>query len=132
MEKLLFNGIEGLLYAGVQTIGHLGKLYLIALIDDCSRFVVSARYFPHQKGKNVIYIIKEAFTNFGRPNQILADNGTQFRTLMTGFETKYIHLLKTLGVEPIFARPHHPQTKGKIERWFGVVVQMWLEMLERK
>ena len=34
--------------------------------------------------------------------------------------------LTTVGVEPIFAKPNHPQTKGKIERFFGVVRQMWL------
>ena len=112
--------------AGRQTLGHMGNGYLIALLDDCSRFVVAAYYFPDEKGTNILQLLKEAFTASGRPNQILADNGAQFHALMAQVETKYTHLLKTLGVEPIFARPHHPQTKGKLERWFGVVIQMFL------
>ncbi|MHA1490447.1 MAG: DDE-type integrase/transposase/recombinase [Promethearchaeota archaeon] len=112
--------------AGVQTIGHLGKLYLIALLDDHSRFIVAAEYFKNQKGLNVIKIIRDAVMAYGRPNQILADNGTQFRNLIGKLGTKYTRLLEDLGIKPIFAKPYHPQTKGKFERWFGTVKQMFL------
>jgi transposase InsO family protein len=112
--------------AGVQTIGHLGKMYLIALLDDCSRFIVAAQYFGDQKGVHLIEIIRKAVLTFGRPNQILADNGTQFRNVIGDLGTKYSKLLESLGVIPIFASPSHPQTKGKLERWFGIVIQMFL------
>ena len=112
--------------AGVQTIGHLEKLYLIALIDDNSRFVVAAEYFKDQKGINIIKIIRNAVLAYGRPNQILADNGTQFRNLIGELGTKYSKLLENLDIKPIFAKPRHPETKGKLERWFGTVKQMFL------
>jgi transposase InsO family protein len=112
--------------AGVQSIAHLGNVFLIALLDDCSRFVVAAEYFKDQKGMNVIKVIRHAIMEYGRPNQILADNGTQFRNLIGELGTKYTKLLEHLDVKPIFAKPHHPQTKGKLERWFGTVKQMFL------
>ena len=112
--------------AGVQTIGHLEQLFLIALIDDCSRFVVAAEYFKSQKGINVIKVIRDAIMAYGRPNQILADNGMQFRNVKGDLGTKYSKLLESMDVKPIFARPHHPETKGKIERWFGTVRRMFL------
>lgn len=112
--------------AGVQTIGHLKQLYLIALIDDCSRFIVAAEYFRTQKGVNVLKVIKDAVLSHGRPNEILADNGAQFRNVLGELGTKYSKLLETLGIKPIFARSYHPETKGKIERWFGTVIQMYL------
>lgn len=112
--------------AGVQTIGHLEKLYLIALLDDHSRFIVSAKYFKNQKGMNVIKMIRDAVMAYGRPNQILADNGTQFRNLIGELGTKYTRLLDNLDIKPIFAKPNHPETKGKLERWFGTVKQMFL------
>jgi len=112
--------------ARVQTLGHLKKLYLIALIDDCSRFIVAAEYFRTQKGNNVIKVIRDAVKSHGRPNQILADNGTQFRNLIGKLGTKYSRLLESLGIKLIFAKPDHPETKGKIERWFRTVNSTFL------
>jgi transposase InsO family protein len=112
--------------AGVQTVGHLEQLFLIALLDDCSRFVVAAEYFKSQKGINVIKVVRDAIMAYGRPNQILADNGMQFRNVIGDLGTKYSKLLESMDIKPIFARPHHPETKGKIERWFGTVRQMFL------
>jgi len=112
--------------AGVQTIGHLKSVYLIAILDDCSRFILSGEYFKNQKGINVLKVIRDAVLAYGRPNQILADNGTQFRNLIGDLGTKYTRLLNHLGIKPIFAKPYHPQTKGKLERWFGTVKQMFL------
>jgi len=112
--------------AGVQTVGHLEKLYLIALLDDNSRFIVAAEYFKDQRGMNIIKIIRNAVLAYGRPNQIVADNGTQFRNLIGELGTKYTRLLEMLNIKPIFAKPNHPQTKGKLERWFGTVKQMFL------
>ncbi len=112
--------------AGVQTVGHLGKLYLVALLDDCSRFIPAAFYVKDEKSIRIMALLKQAFIEYGRPNQILADNGTQFKNTIGEINTKYARLLKTLGVEPIFARPNHPQTKGKLERWFGTVIKMFL------
>jgi transposase InsO family protein len=112
--------------AGVQSITNLGKVFLIALLDDSSRFVVAAEYFKDQKGMNIIKVVRDAVMGYGRPNQILSDNGTQFRNLIGELGTKYSNLLTHLGIKPIFAQHNHPQTKGKLERWFGTVKQMFL------
>lgn len=112
--------------AGVQTVGHLRQLYLIALLDDCSRFAVAAEYFRTQKGINIFKILRDAITAYGRPKQILADNGAQFRNAIGELGTKYSKLLESLDIKPIFAKPYHPQTKGKVERWFGTVNSMFL------
>lgn len=125
-ERLKPNDLWQVDIAGVQTVGHLEKVYLIALLDDHSRFIVSAEYFKNQKGMNVIKIIRDAVMAYGRPNQILADNGTQFKNLIGELGTKYTRLLENLGIKPIFAKPKHPETKGKLERWFGTVKQMFL------
>ena len=112
--------------AGVQTIGHLGPLYLFALIDDCSRFIPAAFYADNQKGFHVIRLLHRAITSYGRPLAIVADNGTQFRNVLHNLDSKYEKLLKLLDVQPIFARARHPQTKGKLERFFGTVKSMFL------
>ncbi len=112
--------------AGVQTVGHLGKTYLIAILDDSSRFIVSARYFQDQRGVNVFKVLRKAFNEHGRPNQIIADNGAQFRNVTKTINSRYINLLTSLDIKPIFSSPYHPQSKGKLERWFGTVRQLFL------
>ncbi|MHA1888811.1 MAG: DDE-type integrase/transposase/recombinase, partial [Promethearchaeota archaeon] len=112
--------------AGVQSVGHLGKIYLFALLDDCSRFIPAAFYASDQKGSHVIRLLQEAITTYGRPLQILADNGTQFKNIMGDLGSKYERVLHLLDIKPIFARVRHPQTKGKLERFFGSVNSMFL------
>ncbi len=112
--------------AGVQTVGNLGKLYLIAILDDCSRFIVGAQYFPSQIGVNVLTVVRDAIMGYGCPNQILADNGSQFRNVTSDLSNKYTRLLTSLDIEPIYSKPYHPQSKGKLERWFGTVNKMFL------
>ena len=120
-ERKRPNDLWQLDIAGVQTVGHLGKLYLVAILDDCSRFIVAARYFQDQQGVNVLKVLRDAVMEYGCPNQVVTDNGRQFRNAIGELGTRYTRLLEVLGVEPIFARPAHPQTKGKLERWFGTV-----------
>ena len=112
--------------AGVETVDYLKEVYLIALLDDCSRFIVAAQYFKEQNAPNVIKIVRNAVITYGRPNEILADRGTQFKNVLGELATKYSKMLESLGIKPIFARPYHPQTKGKLERWFRTVKQMFL------
>jgi len=112
--------------AGVQSVGHLGQVYLFAFLDDKSRFIPAAFYTDNQKGMHVIRLIQQATVNFGRPQAILADNGTQFRNILTTLESKYEKILHLLDIKPIYARVRHPQTKGKLERFFGTVKSMFL------
>jgi transposase InsO family protein len=112
--------------AGVQTVGHLGQLYLFALLDDCSRFIPAAFYVTDQKAFRVIQLLQDSITKYGRPLQILADNGTQFKNILGNLGSKYERLLKLIDVKPVFARVRHPQTKGKLERFFGTVKTMFL------
>ena len=125
-ERAYPNELWQIDIAGVQTVGHLGQLYLFALLDDCSRFVPAAFYVTDQKSHWVIQLLQEAITKYGRPLQILADNGTQFKNILGDLGSKYERLLKLMDVEPIFARVRHPQTKGKLERFFGTVKTMFL------
>jgi len=60
---------------------------------------VAAEYFKDQKGLNVLKTIRNAVMAYGRPNQILADNGTQFKNLIGELGTKYTRLLEILDIK---------------------------------
>ena len=89
-------------------------LYLIAFIDDHSRFIVHAEYFSNATTENTLLAFQAAIKRFGKPENILTDNGVQFH-VHGAFEEFCVNN----KIRHILGRVHHPQTNGKIERWFG-------------
>lgn len=89
-------------------------LKLIAFIDDHSRFIVHAEYFTKASTENTVLAFRAAIKRYGLPENILTDNGVQFHT-HGDFEI----FCKENNIRHILGRVHHPQTNGKIERWFG-------------
>jgi putative transposase len=97
-------------------------LNLIAFIDDFSRFIVHAEYFSNASTENTLLAFAAAIKKHGKPDAILTDNGTQF-TPARGEEGPFTKFCKLNDIHHILGRIHHPQTNGKIERWFGTYKQ---------
>lgn len=86
-------------------------IYLIAIIDDHSRYIVNAILSSDQKAKSVLETFKEAVQQFGCPQVIVTDNGKQFKS------KAFRRLCEALNTEIDYAPPYYAQYKGKIERW---------------
>jgi len=91
---------------------------LIAFIDDHSRFLVHAEYFDSATTENTIKAFQNAISKHGKPEAILTDNGTQFTPARTE-QGPFTRWCEERQIRHILGRVHHPQTNGKIERWFG-------------
>ena len=91
---------------------------MIAFIDDHSRFIVHAEYFEKATTENTLLAFENAIRRYGMPENILTDNGTQF-TRARGEKGPFTKWCEEKGIKHILGRVHHPQTNGKIERWFG-------------
>lgn len=91
---------------------------LIAFIDDYSRFIVHAEYFDNATRENTQIAFQKAIDKYGVPENILTDNGTQF-TPARGEKGPFTEWCEERRIKHILGRVHHPQTNGKIERWFG-------------
>lgn len=87
---------------------------LIAFIDDHSRFIMHAELFDNATTENTIIAFQKAINKYGTPENVLTDNGAQFH-IHGAFED----FCKSKNIKHILGRVHHPQTNGKIERWFG-------------
>lgn len=104
---------------GKITFPLIGDLYLIAAIDDCSRFILSGRWFRSQGKMNVFQIWYEALARWGVPDRMLQDEGSQYKARTRFGQADYQWYAAALGIELIWARK--AQTKGKIERFWRFV-----------
>ena len=95
---------------------------LIAFIDDYSRYIVHAEYFTNATTENTLLAFARAIKQYGKPEAIITDNGTQF-TPARGEKGPFTDFCEKNGIHHILGRIHHPQTNGKIERWFGTYKQ---------
>jgi len=102
------------------TCPYTGK-QLIAFIDDYSRFIIHAEFFENATSENTILAFKNAILKYGKPTEILSDNGTQFTNTQKRGDVNHAFTKFCISneIKHILGRIHHPQTNGKIERWFG-------------
>jgi putative transposase len=99
--------------------------WIIAFMDDASRFITCYGIFDNATTENTIKVLREGFAEYGIPDEILTDHGTQFVAAKGREKAKhrFKEFLAKNGVRHILARINHPQTNGKIERFFGLMEQ---------
>jgi len=100
------------------------RVYVAAFLDDHSRYLVSLALAHHQKSSLVLEALARGIAEYGAPREILTDQGRQYTSWRgnTEFEAE----LKRHGIRHVKSRPHHPQTCGKIERFWKT---LWEELL---
>lgn len=98
--------------------------YLIAFLDDYSRFVVGADLFRSPTAAAVIEVYRVAVGEYQPPKEMLTDNGRQYTSWRgtSRFEAE----LKKDRVAHFKSRPHHPMTLGKVERFWSTIWQDFL------
>jgi transposase InsO family protein len=101
------------------------RVYLVAFMDDHSRFLTGYGLHGSQSTALVIEVLRAAIAGYGVPAEILTDNGTQYVTWRG--KSQFTRELEKLGIRQIVARPKRPQTLGKIERFWGT---LWRECVQ--
>jgi putative transposase len=99
--------------------------WLIAFMDDASRFIACYGVFDSPTAENTLQVLEGGIQEYGAPREILTDHGTQFVAARN--RENAVHTFKEYltgrNIRHIVARINHPQTNGKIERWYGLVKQ---------
>ncbi len=102
----------------------LEKLNLVAYLDDSSRCITGFGVFERATSENAVLVLRKAIKEFGTPAQVLSDNGSCFTSARRGTPrgswtpTLFENELLEHSIVLLNSRPHHPQTNGKLERWF--------------
>lgn len=104
--------------------GKKHRVYVIALIDDASRFITGINVFFNDTFVNLMSVMKSAISKYGKPKVFNFDNGAAYRN-------KQMELLAArIGTTISYCHPHTPTQKAKIERWFRTMKDQWMASLD--
>lgn len=108
-----------------MTVGqHSMKVYLTVFMDDHSRFIVGWRLQSRQTAELVLDAFKDAVVKYGKPEEVLTDQGRQYFAWRGKSELE--KLLEKENIKHVVSRAHHPQTLGKCERfWETIGNEFW-------
>ena len=98
------------------------RVHLVGYLDDHSRFLVGYGLHATASGALVREALEAAIANYGAPEEVLTDNGTQYHTWRG--KSEFTKLLERRGIRQVVASPRHPETLGKVERFWGT---LWRE-----
>lgn len=101
------------------------RIYLVAFMDDHSRFIAGYALHASCTAPLVIEAFKAAVVSVGAPEEVLTDNGPQYITWRG--TSRFAAELQRRGIKHIVASPRRPQTLGKVERFWGT---LWRECLD--
>ena len=86
-----------------------GHEYLFVAIDKFTKWV-EAMPVPRQTAQAAIKFIEGISYQFGVPNRIITDNGTQFTS------KAFLNFYEEMGIKVCFASVSYPRSNGQVER----------------
>lgn len=104
-------------FKGWQRLGSGERLCPLTVIDDHSRFSPCLKALGNETREAVVAALEPVFRSHGLPQAIFTDNGKPWGDSQGSEWTGFGVWLLKLGVDLIHARPYHPQSRGKNERF---------------
>jgi len=103
------------------------RYHLFGIVDDYSRLAYAEVIVANNAAEvtKAFFHSLQFFLAHGiHPYRVMTDNGVEF-TAFTSQKAKQTHffetMLKIVGIGHTYTRPYHPQTNGKIERFWQIV-----------
>jgi len=107
-----------------HTSGVNGKQVCVVL-DDSSRLVLAGGEFSEATSASSIDLVRKALNEFGgirKIQEVITDHGTQFfankKDKNGDADSTFGEFLEQNQIKHILGRIKHPQTNGKIEKWY--------------
>ena len=93
------------------------KVYVDTILDDHSRYLVTARAYRRERAREAINAFWWALNSGRKPKAVYVDNGSCF------ISKEFRGCCDEQGIRVIYGRPYHPQGRGKLERFHGTLTQ---------
>jgi len=94
-------------------------IWVFGVVDDASRKMLALLEVEKESTSNSVIGMEIALSH-GRIKQCISDHGSTFTSNFIDADSKFRDYLKSKGIKPILCRIKHPQSNGKIERWFEI------------
>jgi transposase InsO family protein len=94
----------------------LMNCYTLSVLDDASRYSLALVKLNSVTTNIVTKILDDLITRFGKPKQILTDNGSAYGGKSK--HSKFDRWCRKRGIHHIRTKVHSPTTNGKVERLF--------------
>ena len=116
-EKPAPNLLWQMDFKGWVKLGNGTRCHPLTVVDDHSRYVPCLKACANQQRGTVQGFLKTTFQRYGLPDALFVDNGSPWGDASHRHWTGLRVWLLKLGVELIYSRPYHPQSRGKNERF---------------
>ena len=94
------------------------QLWAFAVIDDASRYLLALLEVQNATTDASIDGMRQAL-KYGEIKQCISDHGTQF-IKQEGMRSDFADFLRNEGIKQILCRIKHPQSNGKVEKFFDL------------
>jgi len=106
--------------------------WMISYLDDHSRFIPGSSIHHNPTAKHAIKLLAESISQYGKPEQVLTDRGTQFYPPRGG-TSEFTKFCTRNGIEHIVTSVRRPSTIGKIEAFHkAYAYEAWIYPTHRE
>ncbi len=102
------------------------QVFLQATLDDASRLIPHAQFYPNQGLDSFLDCLRQAITARGLPTRLYMDNAKIYRS------PQLARIAASIGILIVHTPPYQPEGRGKIERFFRSVREQFLDNLDPK
>lgn len=102
------------------------QVFLQATLDDASRLIPHAQFYPNQGLDAFLDCLRQAISARGIPTRLYMDNAKIYRS------PQLARIAASIGILIIHTPPYQPEGRGKIERFFRSVREQFLASLDPK
>jgi len=107
-----------------------GKVYVLLVIDDYSRFALALEVLDSQKTLAVTTVLEKLFDQYGTPEEIMTDNAPTFTSVKEKENHPFFVFLQSHEVIHQLIPPYYPESNGKAEALVKTIKRECLRNLE--
>src|SRR5207245_1123496 len=100
------------------------QVFLQATLDDASRLIPHAQFYPDQELNSFLDCLRQAIAARGVPTRLYMDNAKIYRS------PQLARIAASIGILIVHTPPYQPEGRGKIERFFRSLREQFLASLD--